>query len=537
MSPQTMLRPMMFARSASVELRDGTRLLDAASVEVRGGEHVVLVGPSGAGTTTLLETLAGIRQATTGTVEVHAQAVHLGYVPQDDIVHRELTVWSTVHYAARLRLPTGTSAEDTERAVERTLTVLGLSEQRGLRVGALSGGQRKRVSIATELVVQPRICLLDEPTAGLDPAAAASLMAVLRKLADAGTAIVMTTHNLADLRVATRVVVMADGGRIVFDGPPSAAGDHLPFEPGQSRTDERSVTTTPPTAWDDDDPPPAGTVDASFAQRRSFLQQCMVLAKRNFELMRRNRMNLAIMAGSPVLIVGMFVTLFPSNTFDVASVDRSVAIGIVYWLAFAGFFFGLTFGLLQICTEMPIVRRERLVSIDLGPYLLAKAALLVPVLGVTNLIMILTLSAFDRLPALGAADMAGVWLVLGVDALAGLAIGLLASASVTSAAQAALALPMLCFPAVLFSGAVLPVTSMAAIGRSIAAFTSDRWAFEALARTLDVGAVPAGTPARRAVELHGDALTGSIGFHVLVMFGLAALFTAGARVVLARRCR
>ena len=104
-----------------------------------------------------------------------------------------------------------------------------------------------------------------------------------------------------------------------------------------------------------------------------------MLTRRNVDLMVRNRMSLAIMAGSPLLVVAMFAVLFPSNVFDPAA-DRGAAIAIVYWLAFAGFFFGLTFGLLQICTEFPIVKRERRVTIDVGPYLLAKAAVLVPIL-------------------------------------------------------------------------------------------------------------------------------------------------------------
>ena len=242
------------------------------------------------------------------------------------------------------------------------------------------------------------------------------------------------------------------------------------------------------------------------------------------------------MAGSPLLVVAMFAILFPPNAFD-PSADRTSAIAVVYWLAFAGFFFGLTFGLLQICTEFPIVRRERLVTIDLGPYLVAKAAVLVPILGAVDLVMMVTLGRLDRLPALGPRDALMVWAVLGLDALAGLALGLVASASVASAAQAALALPMLCFPAVLFSGAVLPVTSMTGVGRGIAALMSDRWAFEALARSLDIGDVPAGSAGQRAIDLHGGALSGSIGVHALVMVALAVVFGLAARVVLDRRAR
>ena len=529
------LRPIVDARAVSIELRDGTRLLDDVNVEIRAGELTVVVGRSGSGKTTLIEALAGVRLPTTGRVHVGEPSIPVGYVPQEDIAHRELTVEATVRYAARLRLAPGTPPTEVEIAVDRTLALLGLQDRRRVAVGSLSGGQRKRVSIATELVVRPSICFLDEPTAGLDPIAAGALVDALRSLVDEGTAVVMTTHNLVDLRVADRVIVVADGGRVAFDGAPDEGVEHLRTSlvtPGRraSSLDRESILVGErPCDRRRCDPPRRST-------RRSAIEQTRILARRNVDVMLRNRMSLAIMAGSPLLVVAMFVVLFPTNAFD-PSADRSTAIALVYWIAFAGFFFGLTFGLLQVCTEMPIVRRERLVAIDIGPYLLAKAAVLVPALGAADLVMIATLRGLHRLPELDVGDAVTVWGLLGLDALAGLALGLLASVSVGSAAQAALALPMLCFPAVLFSGAVLPVVSMTAVGRWIAAFTSDRWAFEAIARSLGIADGPAGSAARQAIDLHGRALSGPVGAHLLVMAALAILFSLMARVVLERRAR
>ena len=224
---QTAVRPVVSATEASIVLRDGTRVLDGVSVDIRAGEVIAIVGPSGSGKTTLLETLAGLRRVTSGRIDVGVSGGPLGYVPQDDIVHRDLTLESTVRYAARLRLPSGTHTLEVDATVDRTLDLLGLSGRGRLTVGQLSGGQRKRASIATEIVVQPAVCFLDEPTAGLDPAAAAALMGVLRALAGTGTAIVMTTHNLADLRAADRLLVMAEGGRVAFSGTPAEGADHV----------------------------------------------------------------------------------------------------------------------------------------------------------------------------------------------------------------------------------------------------------------------------------------------------------------------
>src|SRR5262249_26339109 len=152
--------------------------------------------------------------------------------------------------------------------------------------------------------------------------------------------------------------------------------------------------------------------------------QVRVLARRNVELIVRNRMSLAIMAGSPLLIVAMFAVLFRSRSFGA---DAGSTVGVVYWMAFAGFFFGLTFGLLQICTEIAVVRRERFVAVDVGPYLLAKVAVLLPALLFVNGVLAGTLLVLDRLDVTSATDVATLLVVLMVDSAAGLTLGLLAS--------------------------------------------------------------------------------------------------------------
>src|SRR3954447_18379349 len=202
-------------------------LLHSVSLAIGRGELVAIVGPSGAGKTTLLEAIAGVASVTTGSVrfdgvDVHANARQfrgvIGYVPQDDTVHAELPLQHSLRYAARLRMPSSSTAADIDRAVRVAIATVGLTEQADVRVGALSGGQRKRASIAVELLTDPRVFFLDEPTSGLDPATSAELAAHLRTLADRSTTVVFTTHSVEDLAVCDRVVFMARGGRIAFVG-------------------------------------------------------------------------------------------------------------------------------------------------------------------------------------------------------------------------------------------------------------------------------------------------------------------------------
>ena len=245
------------------------------------------------------------------------------------------------------------------------------------------------------------------------------------------------------------------------------------------------------------------------------------------------------MLGSPALVVAMFAVLFQPGAFDPVSPHPGAAAAISYWIAFAGFFFGLTYGLLQITTEHAVLRRERFVVVRVWPYLLAKAAVLLPVLLAVTVAMLGALRWTNRLPTAGTDVYLGLTVTVMLDATAALALGLLASAAVADPAQATLALPMLCFPAVLFSGAVLPVTSMAGAGQLLSLVTSDRWAYEAVGRGLGLeGLLDAGRTGVGAGPADlGGAFTGGLGGHWLRLGLFTVLFLVGAYAVVQRRTR
>jgi hypothetical protein len=185
----------------------------------------------------------------------------------------------------------------------------------------------------------------------------------------------------------------------------------------------------------------------------------------------------------------MFAILFRPGSFDPEVGDPTAAVQISYWLSFAGFFFGLTYGLLQVCTEVAVLRRERHAGVRTSAYLAAKLALLTPILLVVDAAMLAVLRGWGRIPHLTAAALSQLYLSMALNTVAALCLGLLASALVNSTAQAALALPMLCFPAVLFAGAMVPMPVMTGAGRVIGALMPDRWAFEAIAEHLDVARI------------------------------------------------
>ena len=151
-------------------------------------------------------------------------------MPQDDIIHLEMPLRRTLRYAARLRLPAGTSAAEADRIVDETMRDLDLADRAEVPVRALSGGQRKRASIAVELLTRPSLFFLDEPTSGLDPSTAADVMRLLRRLSQRGVTVVLTTHEPAGIDRCDRVVFLARDGHLAFAGSPTEARRYFGVE-------------------------------------------------------------------------------------------------------------------------------------------------------------------------------------------------------------------------------------------------------------------------------------------------------------------
>ena len=542
----------------SRKLKSGKTLLNDVSFEIEPGQLVAIVGGSGAGKTTLLNALAGVAPPTSGRVlydgrdyyeNIDAFRHALGYVPQDDIIHCDLPLETTLRYSAHLRLPADSSSTEKEMAVQEALSVLGLADRSDMPVKTLSGGQRKRASIGAELLTRPRIFFLDEPTSGLDPAMSAELMRLLRNLADDGCTVILTTHVTQDIGVCDRVIFLAGDGHLAFYGPPRRALEY--FEASAFDEIYRRIAEDEPSVWTgrfrssrDFRGPSHESAQASFVQQEAggrpvgSFRQWLLLTRRNFDLLWRSPLTLAILLGSPLMVIAMFAMLFKGGAFDLANPSPSATIMILFWVAFGAFFFGLTYGLLQICTEFPIFFRERLVNLRILPYVASKVAVLGPVLVVICILMLGVLRVFDRLPALGLETYAEMSVTVILSAFAALALGLLTSALVSSPEQATIAMPMLCFPQVLFSGAILPVPIMAFIGKAMSVLMSDRWSFESLGHSVGLnaffanGASPLGPP---LLDQYGDSFSRPVVETWLIMTAFTVVFLAATCLVLKRK--
>src|SRR5712692_8482828 len=331
-------------------------LISDISVAVPPRKFVALVGGSGAGKSTLLDALNGLRPAQQGAVLYNGQdyyrhlaafSTQLGYVPQDDIIHRDLTVERALYYAAKMRLPEDFTAEQVKQRIDEVLDDVDMKYRRHLLVSKLSGGQRKRVSIALELLANPSVFFLDEPTSGLDPGLDRKMMFLLRKLADKGHTIVLVTHATNNINTCDYICFLAQGGRLAYYGPPDEAKvyfnktdfaeiysaleptDENPNIPAQAEekfnasTDFQKYVVAPLNQG------PAGrasvqqqTGEVTLPKRGNPRKQFWLLSSRFLELLWKDKGNLAILLlQAPVIGLVLFF-LAGRGTFDATSVAQ-----------------------------------------------------------------------------------------------------------------------------------------------------------------------------------------------------------------------
>lgn len=425
-------------------------ILDHLSLHVAPCQFVGVIGPSGAGKSTLLDALCALRPADSGRVlldgvdlYLHYESLRelLGYVPQDDIVPLELPVEEALYYSARLRLPAGASAVEIRKLVSRTLAQLGLSERAKTKVGSLSGGQRKRVSVGAELLGRPQLLFLDEPTSGLDPFAEFKLMESLRLLATGGCTIICTTHVMENAHLMDRLVVLHEG-RLVFFGEPSQARQAF----GVSRLTEiydhiGNASGLLQTAAEV--PPPARAPVRQPESKR--VRALPVLLFRQWAVLCSDWKNLFLILGQPVLI-GLMVTWV---THDPAL--------ILFFAMISTLWFGCGNAAQEIVKELPMFRRERLIGLGRNEYLLSKFLNLARITVVQSFL----LYAVMQVCASGIGGSVG-WQMAALVAtsFASVGLGLAISALSRTILQAVMLVPLVLIPQILFSGFTPPAGDM-----------------------------------------------------------------------------
>ena len=225
------------------------------SLSIEPGELVAIIGGSGAGKTTLMNAICGYNRPTSGHVLINGEELYdtydalkniIGYVPQQDIVYDNLTLFSMLDYAAKLRLPDDVSREERQRRVQQVIEIVELKGKEETMIRRLSGGQKKRASIAVELLSDPTLFFLDEPASGLDPGTERNLMRTLKNMTDSGKTIVLVTHSTLNLQVCDKIIFMGRGGNLCFYGSAREAEE---FFHVNNLVDVYNMMTEDPMRW------------------------------------------------------------------------------------------------------------------------------------------------------------------------------------------------------------------------------------------------------------------------------------------------
>ncbi len=401
------------AKNLRVVTNKGKVLLADVSFALPERCFMAVVGPSGAGKSTLLGALTGFRPAGIGAVqydgrdlyENYAELRHrIGFVPQEDILHTPLTARRALNYAARLRFPQDVSAQERDQRIEEVLGELGLAAHADQRIDSLSGGQRKRTSVALELLTKPSLLFLDEPTSGLDPGYEKSVMQTLRGLADDGRSVVVVTHSTAQLNMCDRLLILAPGGRLAYFGPPQQAltyfgcgefADLFNLLEHDTTTDWSGRFAASPLHDALTGPrrlqqlaPPAAPVKPP--RQQSAFAQFVTLSRRYLAVIAADRPYSVTLVLLP-LFLSLFAHAVPGNAG--LSIQKAIELRstqpsqLLVLLIIGGALMGCTSSIREIVKERAIYLREHGIGLSRAAYLFSKLAVLTVITGLQALIL------------------------------------------------------------------------------------------------------------------------------------------------------
>ncbi len=504
-------------RNVKYVVDNGKQLLDDISLTARPGTLTAVIGGSGAGKSTLARLIAGYATPTSGSVTFEGHNIHaeyaslrsrIGIVPQDDVVHRQLTINQALGYAAELRLPPDTSKADRAKVVAQVLEELDLTKHADTRVEKLSGGQRKRASVALELLTGPSLLILDEPTSGLDPALDLQVMTMLRQLADAGRVVLVVTHSLSYLDVCDQVLLMAPGGKTAYCGAPDQIGGAMGTtnwakiftqvgadpEEANRRFLEQNEAQKRPQRYLPDKSGEASSLGEPV--HTSVRRQISTIARRQVRLVIADRAYFIFLALLPFILGSLSLTVPGNNGFHVPAPNAGTpdeAAQILALLMPAAAFMGTALTIRDLVGERAIFQREQAVGLSTTAYLLAKSAVFcgfaILQSAIVTAIVVIGKSAPTRGGALLGHSTVGATLELfatvAATCVASAILGLAISSLVRSSEQIMPLFVVTVMAQLVLCGGMVPVTGRLGLNQFSWAMPA-RWGYAAASSTVDL---------------------------------------------------
>ena len=496
-------------------------ILDKVSLSIQPNEFVAIIGGSGAGKTTLMTAMSGFDSKVTGQVYCNGTNLRenfqtlkniIGFVPQQDIIYENITLKKMLYYTAKMKMPQDTSNAEIDERIEEVLGMVELSEHKDTYIRRLSGGQKKRASIAVELLANPGLFFLDEPTSGLDPGTEEHLMRTLSKLSkEQEKTIVMVTHTINNLDLCDKVIIMGYGGRLCYCGSPAGIKDFF-------RTDDLvkvyDIITADPKGWETKFRMSGiNPVNAHASQeggepikprKVNGFAQLGILTRRYTTLIMNDMQRLALIFGQP-LIIGLLLTLVAgTGIYEKFTETQS----ILFTLMSGGIWMGLLNTIQEVNKERVILKREYMGNLKLPIYMLFKYIVQGVISLIQAVILVVTFVLVKGTPSCKGVIISNatvemiVLIFLTIYASAGM--GLLLS-SITKSADRAMAIaPFVLIIQLIFSGILFELTGAT---DKISYVTFSRWAMESIGSTCNLNELePPGQEESDSVEEQFDDL-------------------------------
>lgn len=467
---------------------------DHVSLSIRPGELVAIIGGSGAGKSTLLNCMCGYLPPSEGEVYINGIGLYqnfewlkklIGYVPQSDIVYDNLRLYDMLRYTAKLRLPKDASEEEQEAAIDRAIQLVELGEKKNSFIKALSGGQRKRASIAVELLSNPNLLFLDEPASGLDPGTERNLMQSLRKMANGGKTVVLVTHSTLQLRLCDKIVFMGKGGNLCFFGSYDEA---LQFFGVSDVVDVYNMITDEAGTWRSrydlsvihPGPSRSASERITSGKPRERLQ-LPVLCSRYLKLVGNDRQRLLLLLLQAPILSLLISLVADGQQFEQYEMTKS----LLFALSCSAFWVGMLNAIQEVCKERGIMKREYMTGLSLNAYILSKILVLGVLCLIQSVLIVAVFTGLVGLPEGGLFTDPMLELVITtfLTAIAASAMGLFVSSLFTNADRAMTVAPILLMPQILFSGLIFKLDGATEL---ISWFAICRWSMEGYGTTANL---------------------------------------------------
>lgn len=481
------------------------RILDRVCCDIASNEFVAIIGGSGAGKTTVMTAMSGFDSRISGRVSCNGIDLHenfstlknmIGFVPQQDIIYENLKLSKMLRYTAKMRMPSDTTPDEQMRRIQKVLEMVGLQDRADTYIRKLSGGQKKRASIAVELLADPGLFFLDEPTSGLDPDTEQSLMKTLAGLSKSeGKTIIMVTHTTQSIHLCDKVIFMGPGGKICYCGPPA---EIAPYFGKDNLVDVYSELAVNAVMWNrrymqnymgqGDVGMSTGAdmmkrINDATSRQVSPVQQLGVLVARYFELIWNDKQRLLLLFLQPLIIAFLLTIVAKSDVFKKFSDTQS----ILFALACSGIWIGLFNTIQEVCKERPILKREYMGNLRLWAYIVSKYIVQGGICLVqTTILTTVFLTSMEHAPEKAlflSHPQMEIWITVFLTIYASAAMGLIVSSLVKNSDRAMAVAPFVLIIQLLFSGVLFELEGAA---HKISYITVSRWSMEALGNIADL---------------------------------------------------